>query len=185
MLNLEQIGEKIASQRKTKGMTQNELAEALFVTHQAVSKWENGKSLPSIEVLVELTNLFGVSIEYLLENTEIKESDYAAMFMQYSREAVINRFYNSASPNEDIIKIFYLLSPNERHLVIERIIRGLLKVSPRIIWPYLNEKERRFLLGNILSGKLKFNIDDIRYQLTQDERVMVYTKETLILNLPK
>ena len=47
MLNLKKIGSKISKQRKQMGLTQTELANALYVTHQAVSKWENGKSIPS------------------------------------------------------------------------------------------------------------------------------------------
>ncbi|MCK5731991.1 MAG: helix-turn-helix transcriptional regulator, partial [Tenericutes bacterium] len=88
MLNLKKIGKKITELRKEKNMKQNELAEALYVTHQAVSKWENGKSIPSIEILYELTKLFKVSIDFLLDNSDIKTDDYETLFNNYPRRSV-------------------------------------------------------------------------------------------------
>ncbi|MBO4669922.1 MAG: helix-turn-helix transcriptional regulator [Lachnospiraceae bacterium] len=55
------IGETIKKLRKAKGMTQEELAETVNVSFQAVSKWENGGS-PDIEMLPVLANTFGVTI---------------------------------------------------------------------------------------------------------------------------
>ncbi|MDD4069689.1 MAG: helix-turn-helix transcriptional regulator [Candidatus Izemoplasmatales bacterium] len=109
MLNLDLISKKIIEKRKQKGMTQNELADALFVSRQAVSKWEMGKSLPSIEVLLENTELFDVTIDYMLDGSELSDHDYQTMFMQYPRESVIHHYQNSNHLNEDIKNIFYLL----------------------------------------------------------------------------
>ena len=52
--------------RTEKGLSQEELAEKLFVTRQAVSRWENGETLPNTEVLKLLSKLFQVSINTLL-----------------------------------------------------------------------------------------------------------------------
>ena len=60
------IGENIASFRKKKGLTQDELAKIVNVSNQAVSKWEAGKCCPDIELLPELSHLFGVTIDELL-----------------------------------------------------------------------------------------------------------------------
>ena len=59
------ISENIKKLRKAKGMTQEELAEAVNVTFQAVSKWENGGT-PDIEMLPLLANTFGVTIDELM-----------------------------------------------------------------------------------------------------------------------
>ena len=66
------IGEKIAMQRKKRGMSQEALANEMDVTRQAVSRWESGQSKPSTEKLLALGELYGVSIDRLLntENTE-------------------------------------------------------------------------------------------------------------------
>jgi len=64
------VSSNIAKLRNHRGMTQFQLAAALNVSHQAVSKWETGAALPDIQTLLSLTQLFGVTMEELL-NTEI------------------------------------------------------------------------------------------------------------------
>ena len=53
--------------RKQKGVSQERLAETLHVTRQAVSKWEQGLAYPEIAKAIEISNYFGVSIDYLLK----------------------------------------------------------------------------------------------------------------------
>ena len=57
-----ELNEKIISFRKKKGLSQQEVAEALDVSRQAVSRWEVGTSIPSMENLLALSKLFGISI---------------------------------------------------------------------------------------------------------------------------
>lgn len=61
----EAIGENIAALRKEKGWTQEQLAEKLSVSAQAVSKWEGGKSCPDISLLPAIAKLFGVTVDAL------------------------------------------------------------------------------------------------------------------------
>ena len=58
--------EKLQKLRKDKGLTQEDLAEALYVSRTAISKWESGRGYPSIDSLKELSNYFKVSIDELL-----------------------------------------------------------------------------------------------------------------------
>jgi transcriptional regulator with XRE-family HTH domain len=60
------IGASIASLRQERGWTQRQLARQLDLSHQAVSKWENGESAPDVETLVRLARLFGVTIDRLI-----------------------------------------------------------------------------------------------------------------------
>ena len=64
------LHEKIYSQRKLKGLSQEELAEKLGVSRQAVSKWETGEALPEITKLKGLADVFGVTTDYLLNDNE-------------------------------------------------------------------------------------------------------------------
>lgn len=66
MLNYNEIGKKIRKERIKRNLTQDDLAEILFVTRQAISKWENGKTLPDYESLLNLSNLFTISINDIL-----------------------------------------------------------------------------------------------------------------------
>lgn len=60
------VAENLQSLRKSAGMTQAALAERLNYTDKAVSKWERGESVPDVAVLLDIANLFGVTVDYLL-----------------------------------------------------------------------------------------------------------------------
>ena len=173
MLDLEKIGKRICMRRKELKITQNELAEKLFVTHQAVSKWENGKSIPSIEILYDLTKLFQVSIDYLLDNSDIPEDDYETLFRNYPREIVLANFFKRENFAEQIDNIFYLLNKQERMRIINKIIFNQVSLEITDLWPYLNKAERIYLLGVILSGKLDYNLSVIYTQLSKQEQLIV------------
>lgn len=61
---------KLKIEREKRGWSQEELAQKLYVSRQSVSKWENGKNYPNIEVIIELSNLFDITIDALLKNDE-------------------------------------------------------------------------------------------------------------------
>ena len=66
-----EFGEKLHELRKRKGLTQEELAEALYVSRTAVSKWESGRGYPSIDSLKEISKYFSVSIDHLLSGEKL------------------------------------------------------------------------------------------------------------------
>lgn len=61
------LGQKLKKLLKDNGMTQEDLAERLEVSRQAVGKWVNDKGIPEVGKLVQISNLFGVSMDYLLK----------------------------------------------------------------------------------------------------------------------
>ena len=66
-----EFNEKLQELRKGRGLTQEELAQALFVSRTAVSKWESGRGYPSIDSLKEVSRFFSVSIDELIRTEEI------------------------------------------------------------------------------------------------------------------
>lgn len=66
-----EFNEKIQQLRKQSGLTQEELAEALFVSRTAVSKWESGRGYPNIESLKVIAKFFGVTVDELLSGEEL------------------------------------------------------------------------------------------------------------------
>lgn len=70
------IGEKIQNLRKQRGMSQEQLAEALGVSRQAVSKWEAGQSVPDIDKIISICDYFGVTTDYILRNAETTQSQH-------------------------------------------------------------------------------------------------------------
>ena len=71
------FGEKLKYARKSAGLTQEQLAEKLLVSRQAITKWESDNGMPDIENLRQLSKLLNVSIDYLLDNGE--EIDLSVM----------------------------------------------------------------------------------------------------------
>ncbi len=69
------VGKKIAQLRKQKGRTQEDLAAYFNISKQAVSKWENGLSMPDILILPDIAQYFGVAMDYFFDKKSSIESD--------------------------------------------------------------------------------------------------------------
>ena len=80
------IGERIRSYRTKRGITQAQLGEKLFVTKQAVSKWENGWNVPDLDMLTKLAQALEISAEMLLQDTQT-DTRVLAVNSEYEKEA--------------------------------------------------------------------------------------------------
>ncbi len=65
------FNEKLQQLRKSRGITQEELAQALYVSRTAISKWESGRGYPSIDSLKQIAKFYGVTVDTLLSGDEI------------------------------------------------------------------------------------------------------------------
>ena len=70
------LGEKISKLRTTNKMSQGDLAEKLNVSRQSISKWETNASVPELDKLVQLSDLFGLSLDDLVRSDELGTDDY-------------------------------------------------------------------------------------------------------------
>ncbi len=86
MFDARKAGEKIAELRKEKGMTQEELAEIMGVSSQAVSKWENGNAMPEVALLTKLSKVLNCSVDNILHPGEYqnKKPNYIHMLLPYA-----------------------------------------------------------------------------------------------------
>ena len=82
------LSEKIMSLRKQNGWSQEELSERLDVSRQSVSKWESGTSIPDIEKIIKMSQIFGVSTDYLLKESEDDEVVPQIMPVNEEKESV-------------------------------------------------------------------------------------------------
>lgn len=73
MLEPMKIGLYLMNLRKDNNLTQNQLAEKLHISHQAVSKWESGNALPDTEMLLLLSNIYGVTVDDILRASAIED----------------------------------------------------------------------------------------------------------------
>ena len=75
------LADKIINLRKKNGWSQEELAEKLGVTRQSISKYEGAQSIPDLDKILKLSEIFGVTTDYLIKD-ELEEEEYAASQMQ-------------------------------------------------------------------------------------------------------
>lgn len=89
-MNQKKTGEFLKQLRKEKNLTQEQLAEKLFVSGRTVSRWETGKSLPDIMSIINLSELYQISLDELLKgDLKLREK--------------INKDVNNAKNNEKLI----------------------------------------------------------------------------------
>ena len=75
-MNNEKIGKFIAECRKEKSFTQFQLAEMLNITDRAVSKWETGRSMPDVSIMLELCKVLNISVNELLNGERLNMNEY-------------------------------------------------------------------------------------------------------------
>lgn len=75
------LADKIINLRKKNGWSQEELAEKLGVTRQSISKYEGAQSIPDLDKILKLSEIFGVTTDYLIKD-ELEEEEYAPSLMQ-------------------------------------------------------------------------------------------------------
>ena len=147
MIDFVRMGERIAEHRRRLGLSQEELADRLFVTRQALSKWECGTSIPSIDSLHELSRIFSVSFEEILglfEKPDIIDSE--DIFKGHDRGYVLEKI-SQGEIAVSIPDVLYQMSPAERLYILKKIKSGSLQVDPEELYVKLTPSELRFLKG--------------------------------------
>lgn len=144
MIDFVKVGTKISTYRKLNNLTQDELAEKLFVSRQLVSKWENGTGIPSIDSLIELAKLFHITFEELLCLNEETNLDEANIFNGRERLYVVQGIIEG-SIKVNLPEVFYQFSPLERMLVLKAIRENRVKVSFAELYPKLTPGEQVYL----------------------------------------
>ena len=100
-----EFNEKLQELRKNKGLTQEELAEKLFVSRTAVSKWESGRGYPSIDSLKEISRFFSVTVDELICPEEILSA------AQEEKQALAGRTVSFLSNALDLLTAIALFLP--------------------------------------------------------------------------
>ncbi len=146
MIDSVKVGKKIYALRKENSLTQDDLASKLMVTRQVISKWELGNSLPSIDLIIELSKLFNTTIEEILclnDDSRI-EIDESNVFKGHNRKYILDKIIDGEI-KVDLVNVFYQFSPIERVLVINAIREEKLKVNINDFSTRLTDAEKRLL----------------------------------------
>ena len=137
--------EKLQELRKQRALTQEELAEALFVSRTAISKWESGRGYPNIESLKAIAKYFSVSLDELLSGEEVLS------IAEEDRKEKENRFRDLVFGLLDcsIIILFFLpiFGQNADGLIQTVSLMGLTEIQP-----YLKIAYFAILIGTMLFG---------------------------------
>ena len=121
------IGNQISNIRKEHQLTQEEFGRLFHVTRQTVSNWENRKSFPDLQMLVDISNRFDISLDTLLKGDSrmIKEMDKERVMGMIKHEQSITDFFTGAGTG---IVVSCLFSPNSTIRTVA-IIVGLVMIS--------------------------------------------------------
>lgn len=98
------LSEKILSLRKSRDLTQEQLAEQLNISRQSISKWESGQATPELEKILLLSSLFDVSTDYLLKPSEINELSIKTELLEKQQQKILVR---EKKQKELLINIMY------------------------------------------------------------------------------
>ena len=148
MIDFVKVGNVIMTKRRQLNMTQDDLANHLFVTRQLVSKWENGTGVPSIDVLIELSKLFKITVEELLCLNEEFIVNEENIFSGHNRMFVIEKIINN-NIKVDLPSVFYQFSNTERMIVLRAIKDGRLKIDIKELYPKLTPEEQLYIRKEI------------------------------------
>lgn len=158
MIDFVQVGNKIQYYRKKQNLSQEDLASKLFVTRQALSKWENGTSSPSIDTLLEMCTIFEISFEEILCLNEEKEIDIDPedIFLGHNRKYVIDEIVKG-NIKLNIPDVLYQMSPLERMTILKAVKEDRIKCNIEELVVKLTQAEQRYLFGGAyyVLGKIK------------------------------
>jgi transcriptional regulator with XRE-family HTH domain len=173
VLDLKKIGEQLCMFRQKNGLSQEGLAEKLFVSHQAVSRWETGKSLPNIDTIIALTELYKTSLDTILcLNIEL-ETDLDILFKNHSRTFVIDQIIHKQIKTYDVNDIIHLLNQEERYYVLSMYLKEAIHFNLNYLWPRLSLEERRMIIMHHIEFKYPKNLNEIWSMLNSFEKKLL------------
>jgi len=90
------FADKLKKEREKRGWSQDDLAKKIYVSRQSVSKWETGKNYPSIEVIINLSDLFNITIDELLRGEYIMSKVRSTLLVIVSASVLISIFFTDS-----------------------------------------------------------------------------------------
>ena len=144
------FNERLKKEREKRGWSQTDLAEKIHVSRQSVSKWETGKNYPSIEIIIELSDLFGITIDEMLRS----DKDLKEQVIQDSKKLAYPKwktFFDSVF----MLGVFMLLTKliifglnyfvGTNIMILEGLPKGMVNFAPLVL----------MVVGGIGSDQLK------------------------------
>lgn len=163
-----ELNEKLQQLRKQRGLTQEELAEMLYVSRTAISKWESGRGYPSIDSLKAISKLFAISIDDLLSSEElmsIAETDQKEK-TETMRDLIFGALDCMAA------MMFFLPFFGERKTQ-EEMIRSVSMMELSYLAPYMRVAYIATVILIVAIGVLELLSQRIQNRVWEKNRVMI------------
>lgn len=157
MFDIKKFGAYISRLRKKADMTQSELAEQLNLTRQAISKYECGDSFPDISILIEVANVFGITLDELISSGNPTEKEVAIFESAMEGQDLCCELDKQCI--SDIVNIAPLLKPS----LLDKMAKGLAKHGIDIssivsLAEYINDDAVVKLLENAMYDTINENL---------------------------
>jgi len=128
-MNIIKFGAYISRLRKERDMPQSKLADILNVTRQAVSKWERGEGFPDISILCEVANVFGVSVDCLLNAGEASGNEAAILSSVTQNQEIAKEVFADKNVVQDVINIAPYLKVSTLSTIAEQLAKHNIDIS--------------------------------------------------------
>ena len=158
--------EKLQELRKSRGLTQEELAACLFVSRAAVSKWESGRGYPGLDSIKAIAQFFSVTVDFLLS------SDAILVIAEEERRATSRRLLDTVYGLLDLCHALLLFLP----FFVSRedgVIRAMSLLDLVGVQPYLKVIYMMLVIGSITAGILSLAIPSGAVKLWEKGKVGV------------
>lgn len=179
------VGEKISKLRKSKGLTQLDLAEKLFISDKAISSWEQNRTEPSLEMLVKISEIFDCSIGYLVYGDNPKSSVETEIKIKIS-EKDYKRLLNFMTQKAQFIKesnqVDTYYQPTYRKFLNDKEVNEWLRIGERgnkTILNYKNWHDNMYYDEYEVEIDNKDNLDRI-FKILDLEQIAVVDKKRII-----
>lgn len=169
-MDLVKIGRFIAECRKEKGLTQSQLAEKLNITDKAVSKWETGKGMPDVSIMIELCDILGINVNELLSGEKLSEEKYK----EKANENIVSMISVADKNRKTKNKVILIFSIVISVFLIFRIAIGIYE-SIEIGMEY----DERIMQGEITENDIIYKVNGLSIINTNRE-IINTDSETLI-----
>ena len=161
------LGQKLKDIRKRFGLSQEQLAEIMNVSRQAITKWENDNGLPDISNLQELSKVFGITVDYLLD------SNNQLPTLSMKKELDKEKYGNKLTMFQEVLKDYfpepyeiYVLQRQKKMNIVEKIIDFFVDIMPITLADITSDVSSYYL---IKKDNMNFlvNIKDYVLEVTQ------------------
>ena len=148
-MNIIKFGANISRLRKERDLPQSKLADMLNVTRQAVSKWERGEGFPDISILRDVAEVFGVTVDALLNAGEASDSETAILSSVTQNQEIANEVFEDKSVVQDIINIAPYLKASTLSVIAGQLEKHNIDISKIIeLSEFMNDESILKLFQN-------------------------------------